>query len=245
MCSSIEIIFILINNEDNFNYYTSKENFALLIKTFKSNLKSREQVLCNLKLFNFITDRHFYMIKKDVSNSELINSINENYDYASICDIISDIFLNYNDYFDMIFQVCYFIKNIYYISNKEDIRTILIVFLLQSGTTSVKKNQMSHIELFIQNILAIIQNEKKKSNYIDGGSVLYFVNDVLKQMKINTQLLMQILKLLKVILREEIYQKASNFKEIFKILSSIEKNENLDMRKEGPEIFRKFYFCLY
>ena len=226
LCSSIEIIFILINNEDNFNYYTSKENFALLIKTFKSNLKSREQVLCNLKLFNFITDRHFYMIKKDVSNSELINSINQNYDYASICDIISDIFLNYNDYFDMIFQVCYFIKNIYYISNKEDIRTILIVFLLQSGTTSVKKNQMSHIELFIQNILAIIQNEKKKSNYIDGGSVLYFVNDVLKQMKINTQLLMQILKLLKVILREEIYQKASNFKEIFKILSSIEKNEN-------------------
>lgn len=219
LSKTLEIIINLINKEDNFAFFTSKNNFYILSTAFKNNLSSKEQILRHLNLFVFIGKKHIKMIKLDPTNVERINN---NYDFELICDIISDIFEKYIEVFDIITLASEVITNIYLITTTSEIKQSIIALLLQSGTKAVKKGKMEHIELILQKIYDIIISEKNKKSYTDGRSILYFINDVLKQMKINIQLLMRILNLIEKIMNEDIYKKPSTSQEIMKILGSIQ-----------------------
>lgn len=219
LSKTLEIIINLINKQDNFAFFTSKKNFDILSTAFKNNLSSKEQILRHLNLFGFIGKKHIEMMKIDQT---ITDGINTNYNFELICDIISDIFTTYIEVFDIITLASEVITNIYLITTTSEIKQSIIALLLQSGTKAVKKGKMDHIELILQNTYDIIISEKNKKSYADGRSILYFINDVLKQMKINTQLLMKILDLIEKIMNEDIYKKPSTSQEIMKILSSIQ-----------------------
>jgi len=237
-----ELILILISDENNLRTFGLGENMDIILKAFKINLKSKEQVLICLKIVNFITTKDTELSKHEVSRSEkkdnlikkkrdsfynrIPNSnikISVNYDFTILIEIINEILGQYDEYFDIIMQLCELINNLFQISNEIWLKKFLMDVIINNEDKYLHKQE--YIEIFLQTLYLMVKSDQSILD-MDSQSNLFFISKLMDT-KLNINLLIWIMKILKQLSKKKSINSEANMNEFLKILNSIIKMENL------------------
>ncbi len=237
-----ELILILISDENNLRHFALGENMDIILKAFKTNLKSKEQVLICLKIVNFITTKDTEYAKHEVSRSEkkenLIKKkrdsfynrhtsnnikISVTYDFTILIEIINEILGQYDDFYDIIMQLCELINNLFQISNEIWLKKFLMDVIINNEDKYLNKQE--YIEIFLQTLYLMVKSDQSILD-MDSQSILFFISKLMDT-KLNLNLLIWIIKILKQLSKMRSINSESNKNEYLKILDIIIKMENL------------------
>lgn len=237
-----ELILILISDENNLRHFALGENMDIILKAFKTNLKSKEQVLICLKIVNFITTKDTEYSKHEVSRGEkkenLIKKkrdsfynripnnsikISINYDFTILIEIINEILGQYDEFYDIIMQLCELINNLFQITNEIWLKKFLMDVIINNEDKYLNKQE--YIEIFLQTLYLMVKSDQSILD-MDSQSILFFISKLMDT-KLNINLIIWIIKILKQLSKMKSINSESNKNEYFKILDIIVKMENL------------------
>lgn len=240
--STQELIYILISDENNLSYFSRGESMDILLKTFKINLKNRDHVLLSLKLINVITTKDVELKlekTRDKKNSlrvpsnpikstiVKISSISSEgsaitYDFTVLIEIINEILYNYDEYIDIIMQLCELINNIFNISNEIWLKKFMMDVIVNNADKYLTRHE--YVQLFLNTMYSMIKSDKVILD-LDCSSILYYISKV-SNVKLNYFILLTILKILKSVSRSKNINISSNLTEMMKIMKFIEESKS-------------------
>lgn len=237
-----ELILILISEENNLRTFAIGENMDIILKAFKTNLKSKEQVLISLKIVNFITTKDTEYNKYDINRTEKkenllkkkrdsfyskisnINSkINVNYDFTILIEIINEILGNYDDHYDIIMQLCELINNLFQLSSEIWLKKFLMDVIINNEDKYLNKQEF--MEIFLQTLCLMVKSDQSILE-MDSQSILFFISKLMDT-KLNLNLVIWIIKIFKQITKAKSINNSGNTNELLKILDTIIKMESL------------------
>lgn len=237
-----ELILILISDENNLRHFALGENMDIILKAFKINLKSKEQVLTCLKIVNFITTKDTEYSKHEVTRSEkkensikkkrdsFYNRISSNnikisvsYDFTILIEIINEILGQYDEFYEIIMQLCELINNLFQISNEIWLKKFLMDVIINNEDKYLNKQE--YIEIFLQTLYLMVKSDQSILE-MDSQSILFFISKLMDT-KLNMNLIIWIIKILKQLSKMKSINTESNKNEYLKILDIIIKMENL------------------
>jgi hypothetical protein len=240
--STQELIFILISDENNLSYFSRGESMDILLKTFKINLKNKDHVLLSLKLINVITTKDVELKldkARDKRNSlrvpsnpikstiVKISSVSSEgtaitYDFTILIEIINEILYSYDEYIDIIMQLCELINNIFNISNEIWLKKFMMDVIVNNADKYLTKHE--YVQLFLNTMYSMIKSDKVILD-LDCSSILYYISKI-SNIKLNYVILLTILKILKSVSRSKNINVSSNLTEMMKIMKFIEESKN-------------------
>lgn len=216
---SLELIFILINGENNVLFYSKSQNINILLQAFKINIKIKEVVSVCSKLFNIITLKDF-----------IINS--DNFNFTTMVEIINDLLDIYSKNYTIFVQIIFLIQNLFQLA-KEIWLKKLLVDIIYNNT----EKYLTRVE-FIEVITEAISNMLKQDYTIldlDSQTVFYFISKIISS-PINSSIITELLKLLKFIVRNKYITSTFQIEEINKYLKLIFDDKN----QHKPSIIAQF-----
>jgi hypothetical protein len=192
----LELIFILISDENNLVYFSKGESINIMLKTFKANLKIKEHVLLSLKLINVITtkdvelkverarERRRTLEAMGKAKSALIkissvtaeDDVSITYDFTILIEIINEILFTYDEFIDIIMQLCELINNIFKISNEIWLKKFMMSVIVNNADKYLVKQ--NYIEIFLKTIYQMIKADKSILDE-DSASILYYISKLL------------------------------------------------------------------
>ena len=236
-----ELILILISDESNLRFFAIGENMDIILKAFKLNIKTKEQVLISLKIVNFITTKDTEYSKHEISKTEkkenlikkkrdsFYNKISNNikisvsYDFTILIEIINEILGQYNEYYDIIMQLCELINNLFQLSSEIWLKKFLMDVIINNEDKYLNKQE--YLEIFLQTLYLIVKSDNSIMD-MDSQSILFFISKLMDS-KLNFNLTIWIIKILKQISKIKNINSQSNMNEFLKILNVIIKTEDV------------------
>jgi len=236
-----ELILILISDENNLRTFALGENMDIILKAFKTNLKYRDQVLIFLKIVNYITTKDTEYSKHEISRNDKKENliikkrdsfhnriqtnikINVNYDFTILIEIINEILSSYDENYDIIMQLCELINNLFQISNEIWLKKFLMDVIINNEDKYLNKQEF--IEIFLQTLHLMIKSDKSILD-MDSHSILFFISKLMDT-KLNINLIIWIIKIIKQLSKLKSISSESNMNEFLRILDIIIKMENL------------------
>ncbi len=238
-----ELILILISEDLNLRTFSLAENMDIILKAFKTNIKSKEQVLISLKIVNFITTKDAEFNKYETNNLEKKENVIKkrrdsiysqistssakmklNYDSMILIEIINEILGHYDEHYDIIIQLCEFMNNLFQLSNEEGwLKKYLIDVIINNQDKYLQKQE--YIEIFLQTLCFMVKTD---ISFLiqDSQSIIFFISKLMDT-KLNLNLIIWIIKILKNITKSKSINTAGNIIEILKILDTIINMEGL------------------
>jgi hypothetical protein len=143
------------------------------------------------------------------------------YDFTILIEIINEILSNYDEYIDIIMQLCDLINNIFKISNEIWLKKFMMDVIVNNADKYITKQD--YIEIFLNAMYFMIKSDKSILD-IDCSSILHYMSKILV-VKLNYNLIINILKIIKVVSRSKNINTTSNLNEIIKIMKFIEESK--------------------
>jgi len=198
---SLELIFILINDENNIDYFAKDQHINTLLQSFKQNVKIKEVVLICLKLFNIITLKEY-----------IINS--EKFDFTTMVEIINDVLDIFNKNYLIFVQICFLIQNLFKLATEIWLKKLLVDVVFNN--TEKYLGRVEYIEIITEAISNMLKHDYSILD-LDSHSIFYFITKIMFS-QTNSNIITEILKLLKFIVRNKYVTSTFQVEELNKYL---------------------------
>jgi hypothetical protein len=230
---TLQLVFILISDDNNLKFFANGENMDIILKNFKAQINTKEHVLLCLKLVNLIIIKDINIKAKDLKEDKndragrqrkatVIEPVEgSNYDFTILIEIINDILASYDEFIDIILQLCELINNVFKLSKEIWLKKFMMDVIINNADKYL--NKQDYIEIFLKTLYNMIKSDKTIID-MDNSSIIYYMSKLLS-INLSYNMAVMMLKAIKHLSRSKSINTSSNLIEVIKILKTMEMTE--------------------